>query len=201
MRKMVTTVFKFNELNEAAKEKAKEWFRSVNLEYDWWDDAYESAKTAGEILGIDMSFKDKNPCIWFSGFSCQGDGACFEGSYSYKADMVKNILIEFPKDERLARIAVELSKIQENNDNVLQATVRHSGYYYHQYCTLIDVTNVNGDDVDKHTQEAIKDVLRDFMQWIYELLNDEYESLQSDKNVVECIMASGYEFREDGKKV
>lgn len=50
-----TTVYKFEELSEDAKQKAIESFSDINVDYDWWDWAYEDAATIGlTITGFDI---------------------------------------------------------------------------------------------------------------------------------------------------
>ena len=46
MREMTTMVYSFNELSDDAKERALNEFRCINVEYDWWDDAYYMIRTA-----------------------------------------------------------------------------------------------------------------------------------------------------------
>ena len=46
------TVFFFDELEDDAKEKARDWYRSGALDYEWWDAVYEDAITCAAILGI-----------------------------------------------------------------------------------------------------------------------------------------------------
>jgi hypothetical protein len=91
-RVMETKVFKFEELSDKAKEKAREWFREGALDHDWWDTEYDEAASIGEMMGISLRRKPVklhgggtryDPAIYFSGFSSQGDGACFEAHYSY----------------------------------------------------------------------------------------------------------------------
>lgn len=49
-----TVVYTFDELDEKAKEKAREWWRRLGLESDWYESTYEDAKTIGlEIDGFD----------------------------------------------------------------------------------------------------------------------------------------------------
>jgi len=87
------TDYKFADLNDDGKEKAIKWFRDAIAHDDWYDSVYEYAATIGEILGIDLKTRPvklmngstrQDPNIFFSGFSSQGDGACFEGSYEYR---------------------------------------------------------------------------------------------------------------------
>mgnify|MGYP000137187007 CR=1 FL=1 len=86
------TEFTYAELSPQAKEYALEKARYQDHGYDWWDSTYEDAVTVGALLGIRIDTHTvrtsrgreyQETCIWFSGFSSQGDGACFEGSYRY----------------------------------------------------------------------------------------------------------------------
>lgn len=186
-------VYEFDELPDSSKEAAIEKFRENNLDYEWWDYIYEDARKIGSILGITISR------IYFSGFCSQGDGACFEGSYSYELGSVKRVLEHAPKDGTIYRLAAELSKLQRTRFYKLSADVKHSGHYYHENSTDIRVCIEDGyDDVDADTDEALSELLRGFMRWIYKRLNSEHDYLQSDEAIKESIEANDYMFTEDG---
>jgi hypothetical protein len=81
-----TTVYQFPELSDVAKEKARSWYRELGPHDDWWDAVYEDFERICEILGIRLNTTPMRlmgggtrakPCIWFSGFWSQGDGACY----------------------------------------------------------------------------------------------------------------------------
>ena len=81
-----TTVYQFPELSDAAKEKARSWYRELGPHDDWWDAVYEDFERVCEILGIRLKTTPvrlmgggtrPKLCIWFSGFCSQGDGACY----------------------------------------------------------------------------------------------------------------------------
>jgi hypothetical protein len=81
-----TTVYQFPELSDVAKEKARSWYRELGPHDDWWDAVYEDFERICEILGIRLKTTPvrlmgggtrAKPCIWFSGFWSQGDGACY----------------------------------------------------------------------------------------------------------------------------
>lgn len=87
-----TTVYRLDELSEAARDKARTWYRDSAFDYDWHDTVTEDFARAAEILGVELLTRParlmgggtrQHPCIWFSGFWSQGDGACFEGRYAY----------------------------------------------------------------------------------------------------------------------
>ena len=49
------TEFKFEELSERAKQKAREEYTSGEYPgYDWWDGVYEDAVRMGQMLGIEI---------------------------------------------------------------------------------------------------------------------------------------------------
>lgn len=68
------TTYKYQDLSEHAKERARLWYVEHGLSYNWWDDVYEMAKEDGMELGFDIAE------IHFSGFWSQGDGARWKGA-------------------------------------------------------------------------------------------------------------------------
>jgi len=54
-RQITTTVYQFDELNDKAKERARDWYREGALNDEWWDCIYEDAEKAGlKITGFDI---------------------------------------------------------------------------------------------------------------------------------------------------
>lgn len=210
-RILETTVYKFDELSDQAKERARAWFRDGQLDYDWYESVFTDADEIAGMLGIEIDRKPRNnpkataePAILFSGFYSQGDGACFEGRYSFSADAGKRLREHAPKDETLHAIADSLDAVQADNDGALEATVKHRGRYYHAMSTEIDVDmpgEADSREMTTNAEEIIKEALRDFMRWIYRALEKECEWLQADEQVDESIGANEYEFTEEGKIV
>lgn len=162
-------LYKFEELSDRAKEKAREWYRAGQLDYDWWDSVYEDALRMAEILGIEIDYRYhpasgrpgskgwKEPKIWFSGFCSQGDGACWEGSYRYAKGALKKLQSEAPAryqylkpdgtsewtenagNIELHRIAKALQKVQARHFYKLVAVSNHRGHYNHSGCMSIEV--------------------------------------------------------------
>lgn len=202
------TIYKFDELSDEAKEKARNWWREGGLDYDWWYSVYDDCDTIFKIIGItsdkivkpmDGAPRRTGPCIWFSGFYSQGDGACFEGSYSYAKGAGKAIRKHAPEDTELHRIVDDLTTVQMRNGYKLEARLKHVGLYNHEYSVQIDVFK-DGDDASDEVREAVRDALRDLMRWVYNSLREEYEYLNSDESVDETIRVNEYEFTEDGKR-
>jgi len=196
MREETIKLYKFLELPEEIQEQILDKERERELWYEWYDFAFEDIKNIGEILGIQV---DK---IYFSGFWNQGDGACFEGKCFYKKGCLKKIKEYAPKDEVLHQIAERLVSLQKRNFYDLHATIKHSGHYYHEYCTNIHVDyygNVNREYASESDEEEMIDILREFMRWIYRRLEKEYEYLTSDEVLRENLIEGDYEFTEDGE--
>jgi hypothetical protein len=206
-----TTIYKFDELSNRAKERARDWFReTVFTDSCDWEYIYEDAATIADILGINLRQRPVKlmgggtryePCIWFSGFSSQGDGACFEGSYSYAKGSAKAIRSHAPKDEELHRIADELAAVQKRHFYRLEVTVRQRGHGNASYNTEIEVFDREDNYRDiGDAEEDIKQLLRDFMDWIYHSLEKECEYQSSDENVDDAITCNEYTFDEDGRR-
>ena len=113
------TVYKFSELSERAKQRAREAYTGGGyLDYEWWDCTFEDAVTCAELLGIkiDVDGGQKRsatrPMIYFSVGGSQGDGASFSGDYTCRPNAIAAITAHAPLDEELLRIAQALQAVQ-----------------------------------------------------------------------------------------
>lgn len=212
------TLYTYDELSEDAKRRARDWCSQLNGEH--WDgaDMYDDFVQVAKCLGVTFDTRTETyyrpgdqtphksapkPCIWWSGFSSQGDGACFEGRYDFRADSVAAIKEYAPTDVELHQIAAGLAELQTQYDCTLSARVKHAGHYYHKYCTEIEWTAQTADgnddrDVTADDQKAGSALLRDFMQWMYDALEKEYTYQTSDACAEETIKGNDWEFTEDG---
>ena len=204
MRTIVHNLSKYEELDDTAKEKAKDWYRQFvfNDSCDW-ESLFEDAVQAADILGIYIDHRrgSREHAIYFRGFWSQGDGACFEGAYRYAKGATKKIREYAPQDTELHRIADELQDIQRRNFYKLYATMHHHGYYSHSSCMSVSVEHK--DDPYRDIGDAEDDItrlMRDFADWIYDQLEKEYEYQCSDEAVEESIIANEYEFYDDGRR-
>lgn len=193
-----TTVYQYDELSDSAREKAREWYREASSGDPFWSECVlDDAKEIGALMGIQVEH------IYYSGFSSQGDGACFEGRYAYEKGATRKVQEYAPKDCDLHRIAMELQMLQRTNFYDLTASVKHAGRYCHEHSTDIFVDKPNSlhyMDQGCATAEALRDLLRDFMRWIYKRLESEWEYQNSDEQVEEAIRANEYTFTEDGRR-
>lgn len=186
MRTEALDIYKYEELSDDAKEKAREWYRK-DLEADS-EYVIDDAKEIAALMGWEI---DK---VYFSGFWSQGDGACFEGRLRYKKGCAKSVTSHAPRDKELHRIAKAWQGVQRRNFYALTASVKHRGHYHHEMCTEFDCG-----DASAEVEDDIKEIARDFMLWIYKQLETEYNWQNSDETVEENIIANEYEFTEDGE--
>lgn len=204
-----TTVYGIDKLPEAAKEKARAWYREGGFDHDWFEFVYEDFERVCDILGVRLDTTSvrlfgggtrRKPCIWFSGFWSQGDGACFEGDYSYAKGASAAIRRYAPKDVELHRIADDLGSIQRRNFYQLRARIGHRGRYYHEYSMDIAVERDSPvvQDMTADAEDDVKEALRDLARWLYGRLQNEYEHLTSDEAIDEMIRLNEYGFTEDG---
>lgn len=208
------TIYQFDELSDSAKETARQWYRDAAQGDNYFaESVIEDAATIADLLGIDLRQSQvklmgggtrMEPTIYWSGFWSQGDGACFEGSYSYCKGSVAKVREHAPEDKELHAIADGLAEIQRKYWYKLYAKVTHRGHYQHEMCTEIDVdADQVGDryqDVTAEDAETVRELLRDFMRWIYRSLEKEWEYQNSDEVVDETIRANEYTFDEDGNR-
>ena len=54
MREMTTMVYSFNELSDDAKKRALNEFRYIDVDGVWWEDSYDTIRTAGKLLGLEI---------------------------------------------------------------------------------------------------------------------------------------------------
>ena len=211
MKTRTITIYHFNELSDEAKQTAIESARYMDVDFfGWWDDSFEMFAEAAELFGLDIrqtrkSFADGghryDPTIFFSGFSNQGDGACFEGVYAYKKGALKPTKQAFPADSELLRIVRDLQAIQQRNFYQLTATAKHRGHYNHSGCMDVTVDRADGKAFSDDDEEGLKQLLRDFADWIYSSLEKEYDYLTSDEAVAESLRTNEVEFTEDGQTI
>jgi hypothetical protein len=204
------TVFFFDELTDTAKERARDWYRQAGADDSYWSESViEDAAQIADILGIDLRQRTvklmgggtrQEPTVYWSGFSSQGDGACYEGSYRYAKGAALKISQHAPEDKDLHGIADALQEAQRGAFYRLTATAKHSGHYYHSGCMEIDTERTDGAEVAEEQHSMVTQCLRDFADWIYRQLERAYEYVNSDEQVDESIRANGYEFDDNGRR-
>ena len=182
MREMNVTVYSFDELSEAAQERALNAFRYIEVEHDWYEYPYDTIRTAGKIIGLDIDriyFDTDLYCI-------------FNASYEYVRGAAKAVHSEFPSATDLHDVARKLQALQKRHFYSLSCNVSSQRVSNSYRCFRF------GEDYEC---EDLGGIINDFAHWARILLRDAYEYLTSDEAVKEAIEANEYEFTENGKLV
>lgn len=224
MREKIIKLYKYDELNERAQEKARDWFAGIESEDFDTEFVYEDAATLGDLMGFDMRQRQRKlmngatawgVSIYYSGFSSQGDGACFEANWHACNVQPGKAREHAPQDETVAKLAAGFERIALAYPSA-RFSVKHRGHYYHELCTDFDIDMCPPEDEDDTARSAkeweairerdskleteLKELSREFMQWIYKRLESEYDYRQSKEALEEGIRANEYEFTEDGTR-
>lgn len=205
MRTLETAVYKFDELSDTAKSYALEKLYDINVDYEWWDFLFDDVADIAELFGLDIrrtrveqvnGKQHYKPTIYFSGFSSQGDGACFEGRYSYQKGGLKAVMSHAPKDEELHRIVRDLQNLSRKNFYKVTFRTYHRGHYSHENCMYLE----NYEGAEQYEDDFLE-VMRDFARWVYSRLEAEYDYLTSEEQIIESIRSNEYEFTEEGELI
>ena len=187
------TVYAFAELSDDAKDRALNAFRDINVEYDWWDGAYDMICTAGKLLGLDIDrihFDTDLYCIFNADYEyARGAVKAVRKEFSWAVKAVRD---EFQWADDLCKIAKDLQALQKRHFYSLSCAVKEGRTTNRYSCFRF------GEDYEC---EDLGDIIDDFAHWARILLRDEYDYLTSDEAVKEAIEANGYEFTADGKLI
>lgn len=184
-----TTLYKFDELSTESKERAITSFQEDEdyLAYEWDEDTINDFTTILELIG----YYDIACC--FSGFNSQGDGACFSARFYRNKRCLEKVKSYCPKEQEILDI---VEQIQSEIPLHEEYEIKHSGHYYHEYCT--DVYYLGDSEKAEQLDERFLELSRQLMKILYKKLNDEYDYLNSSEAIIEYIKANDYEFTEDG---
>lgn len=197
-------IYEFNELSEAAKQKAIDKLRYINVDcFEWYEFIFQDFREQAAKKGLNIKYNE----IQFSGFYCQGDGASFTCNDIDIEKLLKILNITF-KSEVLKKIFC---------DNVSIGIRRINNHYSHKYTvscycdyteltyrsiirdyiyTRIDNYLYNKSQELEEKLEALKNKL---CNTLYDELEKEYDYQTSNEAVTEAILANEYYFFNDGK--
>lgn len=182
---------KWEALSKSAQSELLDSNRYCSTDWgsEWYSGIYEDFERGMADIGVVVTN------IYFSGFSSQGDGACFEG---YVKEWGK--FLTATGDKELAAVSDLFN---------LSLSWAHHGYYYHERCTSFsaDLTVENPHDPDSDPlryevweitqpeggpfeglEESFIDFLRGHMKDLYHLLEKEYDYLTDDEQVMDYIL-------------
>lgn len=209
-----TTAYGIGELEGKAKDRARRWYidEVLNTSGTWHEAVFDDFEQICTILGITLKKHQQRvagrrgsaverPCIWFSGFCHQGDGACFEGEWEYAGGCSQRIRKHAATDAQLHVIADALTAAQRPNFYRLRADIGHQGLYYHEHSMTISIErdDADGREPTEGTAESAAETLRDLARWLYRQLESEYEAECSDEAVDDSLEANEWLFNRQGR--
>lgn len=187
-------VYTYSELNETVKDKVKENFSDVEFHTQ---ETINDWKEKLETLGYD------SPEIHYSGFSSQGDGACFD------ANPDTNRLVERWEEETKSQFnhqALRHLFIEQVSGKIYKTY--YSNHYNHEktrfFSSEVNYTRYGRINkmLDEKSEEFDKWVEADRLDicgQIYKALEDEYNYSQSDEAITELCAINDWEFLENGE--
>jgi hypothetical protein len=175
MKKVEISLYTISELSDAAKEKARSWWRRCDEGDTFWSEcAIEEAVTQGELMGIEFKERnrrwrsadgkregvDNSPCIWWSGFSSQGDGACFEGTWrarDVKADEVAEGWGDSPGTTEIKSIAAGFAEVAARYP-AAYFIVTHTGRYSHERSVDYEMSLISDGDANDRDEKIMEEI-------------------------------------------
>ena len=169
MRTATINYYKFDELSDKAKERARDWWRQGALDYEWWESIYEDA----ERIGLKITSFD-------TGRSCEIDGH-FIGT---PEETAHKILAEHGESTDTA--AEARTYLKTLSEFMATAAKDENG----------DLATY---DLESDKEDIDKEFLFVLLQEYLVNLRNDAEYLQSDEVADELLTVNEYEFTEDGK--
>ena len=178
-------VFKYEELEKSAKQKAREWYLE-GMDYEWWEGTYEMAIEDGKEKGF---YIDK---IFFSGFSSQGDGASWIGQVDVRQWLEENL----PDSIGLSAWC---QLIQEGVVSMHCKVEANNAHYCHestmQFGEVIDDTDVFEDDYTMQKESIFKGME---IQHLFDIIETDNECpIKSTEGIEQAIVESGKQYAKD----
>ena len=191
MRKITKGVYLFDELSEDAKKRAINDHYNINTDYDWYDTILFDFIDDCKKIGISVNYKD----ISFSGFYSQGDGASFVGEVHNVPMFLQNLGAYIPKN---IADCIDIRFVRISHSNCHEYTCKtelEAGFDEYgadietEYSEILEI-------IEKRAEQ----VRLDLCKKLYRDLEQAYEDLTSDEGIASTLIASEYEFYENGER-
>ena len=177
MKEIITKVYQYSELSDAAKKQACDWYREASLHDEWWEQTYEDANNIGvKITGFDVGRGNSIEGKLENGIieTCE---LIMDGEYRHGecCDTYKLAAEALPKVQELIAHTEELEAAEEEDTAGL--------------CVAEEA-------LEEMTAEFERAILEEYLS----NLRKEFEYIYEDEQVAENIEANEYTFTEDGKR-
>lgn len=202
-REVTIKLYQYDELSEAAKEKAMEWYTSNDYFYsDWYEFVYDYIRDMADCLGLDIKCQMKNngwtPIIYFD---LDHRRIEYQATYIYDKDWVQDVEKDFGKQAFTAGSNVSIF-LNDWKQKVLN--LQKSAFYglkldvdCHRWVS-VEVTNLYDRVVTQEQVKQAEELIELFNDFALDMLQMEWDYIHSEEYIVENICVNGYEFTEDG---
>ena len=203
MTTKTVNLYTFNELSDSAKEKARNWWREGNNDDTFWSECtIDEAKEQAKNMGFDVE-----EILW-SGFSSQGNGACFTGRWNSNDFGPEKVADGWGESDSTAKIKQIGSAFGEFSKQYpeLQVKISPTDRYCHVRSVDYDFyvfDQETGEEIDRpenFSEKDFKESCVDLFQWIYRQLEKDWDYNNSDECVDENITNNDYTFLADGTR-
>ena len=135
-RQVSRTAYQLDELDETARERAREQYKALGVYERWFEEVFEHFTRVCARLGVEIATRRTQtiggdeahePQVFFQNLGGQNEGARFEGHYSDAPDAVETIRTYAPNERELHEIAEALDDVQRRNARQLRASVHCTG--------------------------------------------------------------------------
>jgi len=173
MKTIELTLYKFDELSEAAQQNAINELSDINVDYDWWENTYEDAKNVGlKITSFDLC-RNRN-----------ANGQFIEDAYNTACQIMINHGVNCDTYKTAKDFSDFWNEAIKLHSNGIEIDIVENGKedYFDDY--VIDKEN-----------DFLKSILEDYSL----ILQNESDYLQSFEAIKETILANDYDFTENGE--
>ena len=166
-------IYKFDELNEAAKESAIDKLYDINVDFEWWSDTYYDAENIGLILNeFDL-----------------GRSEVCNGVFKWGAEECADLIIK--EHGVMCDTHKEATAYLKERDALVCK--------YSDKKQTDKVSEDNEYEFDCECDELNNEFLHIILEEYLSILRKEYEYLTGREAIIETIQCNEYEFTEDGK--
>ena len=192
-------VYKYEELNEEAKENVKNWL------LDAFRDEEVFAQDCLEVMRAEYGFNNLD--INYRLSYCQGDGLSFTGRVSIY-DFITNPLNRERLEKNFTQKELKTLYFLANTMELGSIIIDRTNYrYYHKDSVSFNYEYEIGDYL--RGKEKLEEVAEKFLNYIIDLFDNECDKLEeagynyfyeiSEEEAKEICFCNGYEFFEDGE--
>jgi hypothetical protein len=193
-----TTVYTFDELSPESQARALDDNRYRDIESDYWSECIiEDAISDLDALGFTQAK------IQFSGFSCQGDGACFDARIDFEKILEH---IDYP----IRRKALLLSLWNDGHITMKIERTSFANHYSHERTRYVegslDICSLRNceayrriDDLVRDVRDRIEELRLAQAKSVYRKLEEHYFYLTSDEAVRESLTSNELLFTVSGR--